>query len=226
MNPKRLGRLAAIVLLTSSMALANSALLKKESLLSANGQGLIATPSPGTTVINQANISSLINTGGTITFNPTTQTLTLTSTITEIFTGNQTYLGDFGTITFTTGALQSGSLFGYAMFGGGTFTITTDGADGLPNGTLLTTISGGVYWREVGNTNNYYLYAPVNGSGWGGNVHELSTWSSGNTFTVNQGATVIPEPNTLALLVTGMIGLAGAVRKKVGSIHCDRSSAL
>ena len=219
MSSKCLARLATAFLLTSSMALATSSRLTKDSLLSANGAGLIATPSPGTTTINPANISSLINTGGTITFNPTTQTLTLTSTITEIFTGNQTYLGDFGTITFTTGTLQSGSVFGYATFGGGTFTITTDGADGLPNGTFLTTMSGGVYWREIGNTNTYYLYAPLIGSGWGGNVHEFSTWTSGNTFTVNQGATVIPEPSTLAFLVTGVIGMAGAVRKKVKSIR-------
>jgi hypothetical protein len=212
MNPKWLPCLATILLLTSSMALANSSAAQRNSLLHANIFAA-ASPSPMTT-INQENIFNLTNTGGTITFNPTTQTLTLTSTITQISSGAKIFTGDFGTITFTTGALMSGSILGYATFaGGGSFSITTNGTDGLPNGTFYSsTLLDTVKWHEIGTTDTYFLSA-FTGIG---NTHEYSTFAGGNTFNVNQGATVIPEPSTLALFATGVFGLMGAARKKLG----------
>jgi hypothetical protein len=213
--------LSAILLLSSSIAFANSVQIKKFNALYADGGAMIAAPPIGSpTTINLFNIYYLINTGGTLTFNPTTQTLTLTSTITEIYAGSHFYLGDFGTLTFTTGALTSGSLSGYATFGGGTFTITTNGTDGLPNGTLLSGVFGGsqgpINWHEIGRTNNYYLKGFFYGTGSvlseGGQIHQYVTSIGGNQFTVTQGATVIPEPATYALLVTGLAVLFGAAR--------------
>jgi hypothetical protein len=216
MKPRRLSQLGVILLFASSIAFAHSVKLKPADTLLADGGGMMApTAFAGPAPINQASITNLTYTGGTITFNSSTQTLTMTSTITEIFCNSKEYVGDFGTITLTTGPLQSGSILGPATFAGGTFTVTTDGADGLPNGTLLTATLGTVRWHETGNNNMFHLSAPFYGPIFGkGNLHQFSTWMGGNTFNVDQGAaTVIPEPTTFALLGTGMLAIIGAMRK-------------
>lgn len=222
MNFKWLGYLAATLLLTSSMALANSSSLKHDSLLNADGGEMFGGLSAGLVTINPEHIYDLTNTGGTMTFNPTTGTLTLTSTITAILAGSQVYPGDFGTITLTTGPLESGSIGGYATFAGGTFTVTTNGTDGLPNGPYLTGVLSTLKWHETGNNNMFYMAASFTGNAGNfgrGNFHEFSTWLGGNNFNVNQGTVaVIPEPNTLCLLATGLIGMIGAARKKAASI--------
>src|SRR5271169_6991922 len=46
---------------------------------------------------------------------------------------------DLGSVSFSTGSLTSGSLqMGGTFAGGGSFTITGDGMNGIPNGTLFT----------------------------------------------------------------------------------------
>ena len=110
----------------------------------------LAAPNSANLLINLNNIYNVTNTGGTITFNPTTETLSMTSTITSISSGNMVYTGDFGTVTFTTGALTSGSIYGYATFNGGTYTYTTNGTDGLPNGVLFSGTFGLIHWHKIG----------------------------------------------------------------------------
>jgi hypothetical protein len=44
-------------------------------------------------------------------FDPTTQTLTMTSTITTEIFDNRKFTGNFGTVTMTTGPLLSGSVY-------------------------------------------------------------------------------------------------------------------
>lgn len=183
--------LAAVLLVT--MAVTSTAF--------ANSSSEFANPSQ----INLSNIFYLGNTGGTIVYNPVNQTLSMTSTITEIRSGGMDYTGNFGTITFTSGAMISGNIFTSATFSNGTYSITTNGTDGLPNGVLYSGTLYNVYWHEIGHTNQYVFNAKG-----AGDIHDTGTVISGTTqFNVVQGATVIPEPGTWALLGTGVLFLLG-----------------
>jgi PEP-CTERM motif-containing protein len=140
---------------------------------------------------------------------------------------------DLGSVSFATGALSTGSLqMGGTFAAGGWFTITGNGSDGVPSGTLFTgTFSGPVTWTLVtlaNGTHNYTLTGSV--SGWTGSgaaeqgVTVQLTINTGRGYfngstTISSGDTniVVPEPGSLGLLGTGLIGLAGVVRRKLKS---------
>ena len=147
--------------------------------------------------------------------------------------GGSIITGDnLGSVTFTTGALISGSLQKGGMFaGGGSLAITGNGTSGLPNGTIFSGMfSGPVTWTllTLGNgTHNYTLTGMLTGSLQGvavqGAIVQLTvntgaslfsgtaSISSGN-ITLSTG--VIPEPGSLALMGTGLLGVAGLLRRK------------
>lgn len=149
-----------------------------------------------------------------------------------LITGN-----DLGSISFQTGALASGDLqMGATFAGGGSFTITGNGTNGIPNGTLFSgSFDGPVTWSLVtlaNGTHNYTLMGSLSGTGSGfsivgvtvqltinagkGLFNGSTTISSGDTNIVS-GVTkgVVPEPGSLSLLGIGLIALAGVVRRKV-----------
>ena len=143
-----------------------------------------------------------------------------------LVTGNS-----LGTISFATGALTSGDLQqGGTFAAGGSFIIMGNGTNGVPNGTMFNgSFSGPVTWTLVtlaNGTHNYTLTGSIWGS-WmgGGTVNGASvqlTINTGKGFfagttTISSGDTnlVVPEPGSLTLLGTGLVGLAGILRKKL-----------
>ena len=142
---------------------------------------------------------------------------------------------NLGSVSFTTGALLSGNLQMGGTFGaGGSFTVTGNGTDGIPNGVLFTgTFSSPVSWTLVtlaNGTHNYTLIGTLTGTTGGSSVvtqgvtvqltintgkgffNGSTTISSGDT---NISSVTAPEPCSLSLMGTGLIGLAGMIRRKL-----------
>lgn len=163
------------------------------------------------------------NTGGTMTFNPTTETLTLTSTITTIFGYGSFFVpivetgADLGTITLTTGPLISGSILHQAVFDGGAMTLTVDvgfssnGGNLIPF-TLIGTLNAPLSWyvdkagrAHLGAVPGEAGFGTING--FGVNIldfRQLAVSTGTNQYNVIEGATTIPEPGTVVLVVTGL----------------------
>ena len=113
---------------------------------------------------------------------------------------------------------------------GGTFSISGNGTNGIPNGVIFSgTFSGPVSWTMVtlaNGTHNYTLTGAVSGSFPSGfqtnGVTVQLTINTGKGFfngstQVSSGDTniVVPEPGTLSLLGTGLISLGGVIRRKL-----------
>jgi hypothetical protein len=139
--------------------------------------------------------------------------------------------GNLGSVSFSTGALSGGSLqMGGTFAAGGSFTITGNGSNGIPNATIFSgTFSGPATWTLVtlaNGTHNYTLTGIVAGT-LGSNFYTNGvtvqlTINTGRGFFngsthISSGDTnvVVPEPGSLSLLGTGLLGLAGVVRRKL-----------
>jgi hypothetical protein len=153
-----------------------------------------------------------------------------------LITGN-----NLGTLSFSTRALSSGNLqMGATFAAGGTFSITGNGTDGIPNGTLFNgSFTGPVTWTLItlaNGTHNYTLTGSLsgtwyNGSTIGGATVQL-TINTGKGFfngttTISSGdtnfTTTVPEPGSLGLLGAGLIGIAAIVRHKVQLVVSRRA---
>lgn len=174
------------------------------------------------------------NSGGTL--SGTSSGLSLSgSTLAAVngLNGGGLITGVLGSVSFTTGALTSGSLqMGGTFAAGGSFSITGNGSNGIPNGSLFSgSFSGPVTWQLVtlaNGTHNYVMTGVLvgtTGTGFSTNgVTVQLTINTGKGFfngstTLSSGDTniVVPEPGTLSLLGTGLIGLAGAIRRKLNA---------
>jgi hypothetical protein len=138
--------------------------------------------------------------------------------------------GNLGSLSFSTGALTAGNLqMGATFAGGGSFVIEGNGSNGIPNGTIFSgSFSGPVTWALItlaNGTHNYTLTGSLTGTWFNGTTVDGVTvqlvintgkgFFNGST-TLSSGDTnmTVPEPGTLTLLGTGLLGLAGAMRRK------------
>jgi hypothetical protein len=186
---------------------------------------LIALPS----LASASSIEDITNVGGTLSGSAAGLTLS-GSTVISIDGSTGDFTGNLGTLSFATLGLTSGSLQTGGTFGdGGSFTISSNG-NGANGGTLFTgSFSGPVTWTLItlaNGTHNYTLTGTIIGTMNGvkvdgatvqltintgkGYFNGSTTLASGDTNFTN----AVPEPSTLAFFGTGIVGLAGLLRRK------------
>lgn len=174
------------------------------------------------------------NSGGTLTGSSSGFTLSGSTlvVITGFSGGGSIVAGNLGSVSFSTGALTSGSLdMGGTLAAGGSFTITGNGTNGVPSGTLFSgSFSGPVTWSLItlaNGTHSYTLTGTLTGTAEGFSVNGITVqltintgkgFFSGSTMIVGGDTSIVgsvPEPSTVAMLGTGLIGMLGAVRRKI-----------
>jgi hypothetical protein len=179
------------------------------------------------------------NNGGSLT--GTNAGLNVTGSILVGINSVQTGLltGNLGTVDFSTGALIGGDLqMGGTFAPGGSFTITGNGTDGIPNGVIFSgSFDAPATWTLVtlaNGTHNYTLQGSISGVWFTGvavsgatveltiNVGKgffngTTSLASGDTNINGPGISLlgVPEPGTLGMLGTGLICVGGVLRRKL-----------
>ncbi len=174
-------------------------------------------------VLTWANSSiDVTNIGGTI--SGTSAGLSLTGSI--LIHYGSAIGSNLGSLTFTTGAFTSGDIMnGGTMAPGGTFTITGNGTNGVPNGVIFSgTFTNSPTWTlttEANGTHSYTLMGAIAGGGQVGATVQLTVNVGkglfGGSADLSSGETnlSVPEPGTLGLLGTGLLGIGGLMRRKL-----------
>lgn len=195
----------------------------------------IAAFADGINIVNQGgtiSISAMAGTGG----NGTIGSSAITSKGSELTQYNNIIAPpghSLGSVSFTTGTLTSGTVAGGGVFSstGSSFVVIGKGNFGEPKGTIFTgSFTGDITWTlvsTVGQSKTYTLAGTITGMLYNGRTVTGTTTqtikinSAGQLLQgighVNVGHTGIstPEPGTLGLLGTGLLGIAGMLRRKL-----------
>jgi len=169
-----------------------------------------------------ANDIDFTNSGGTLSGSNSGLSLT-DSTLIAIngLNGSGLIIGtNLGGVYFTTGALTSGLLAGGATFAaGGSFTIS--GTNGVIfNGSFSSPVTWTLMTLKNG-THEYTLQGAISGGGMDGVTTQLTINTGKGLFNgsavIASGNTnvVVPEPGTLGLLGSGLVSIAGLVRRRM-----------
>jgi hypothetical protein len=153
----------------------------------------------------------------------------LTLTGSTLFKYGSAVGSNLGSVSFSTGAFTSGTAqMGGTLAAGGNFTITGNGTNGVPNGVIFNGSFTTANWDLVTLANGTHVYTLTGGlvspSGQVGATVQL-TVNTGKGFfngsaNLSSGDTnlTVPEPGTLSLFGTGLIGLAGVIRRKLNLV--------
>jgi hypothetical protein len=136
---------------------------------------------------------------------------------------------NLGSLAFTTGAFTSGNAqMGGTLAPGGSFTITGNGSNGVPNGVIFSGTFTSAKWDLTTLMGGGHVYtltgALIAMNGAVGATAQLTVNIGTDLFNgsaqLTSGETSltlsVPEPGNLSLFGTGLIGLAGAIRRKRG----------
>jgi hypothetical protein len=139
---------------------------------------------------------------------------------------------NLGSVSFTTGAFLTGNAQdGGTLAAGGNFHIEGNGTGGIPTGVIFdgaftSTPTSPITWTLVtlaDGTHNYTLSGAIaDASGHVGATTQITINTGKGLFNgsieLSSGDTnlsAVPEPGTLGLLGTGLVGLAGLMRRKL-----------
>jgi hypothetical protein len=169
------------------------------------------------------------NVGGTVSGSASAG-LTLSSELVAVtgLSGGPFNGPDLGDVVLKTGAFSpatsGGTIAGNGTFGAGSITITGNGSNGIPTGVLFTGTFTTATWTSLGTqtdgTHVFMLTAifdNVPGHTFQGIVDMGNGFTGTGIVTSGNTYVVIPEPGTLGLLGTGLLGVAGLVRRKLTS---------
>jgi hypothetical protein len=132
-----------------------------------------------------------------------------------------------GTVTFTTGSLLSGSLATNAVFNsGGSFTITGNGTNGVPNGVLFSgSFTSTVTWAYASTLSNGSEVFDISGKVSGGSTIQAYAVVGSNGFTQVYGT--LGRHFRIVRNWIGCLGWSGSQKEIIhGKIHAAAVTAL